>query len=125
MTSADFSRLKTRCIRWSDENFSLIAQVRSPNTNHALGLVESPRLGLVVSRKYGNAAQRNSFKRCVREVFRTQLKHDLANTDFIVIAKPKARELVDLRLLDAALLAGVRNLQSRVKSRLNSSGAHV
>jgi ribonuclease P protein component len=46
------------------------------------------RLGLIVSKKVGDAVQRTRVKRCVREVFRTQEKLSLAGRDLVVIARP-------------------------------------
>lgn len=48
---------------------------------------ENARLGLVVSKKVGNAVRRNYVKRCLRELFRTT--HYEKNLDVIVIARPR------------------------------------
>jgi ribonuclease P protein component len=51
-----------------------------------------PRLGLAVSRKVDpNAVGRNRIKRALREVFR-QHRHQLAAGDYVVVARPSARE---------------------------------
>lgn len=52
-----------------------------------------PRLGLVVSTRYGNAVERNRFKRRVREVFRTQ-KAQFGSRDIVVLPskRPEAKD---------------------------------
>lgn len=46
-----------------------------------------PRLGLAIGRKVGNAAVRNRWKRLIREVFRTRIKHLLPAMDLVVAVK--------------------------------------
>lgn len=56
------------------------------------GVCIGRRLGLVVSRKVGNAVHRNRIKRRLRAIFR-QMPPDLgANQDMVVIARPLIRE---------------------------------
>lgn len=51
-----------------------------------------PRLGLVVSRRFGGAVARNRFKRRIREIFRTS-KGKIGARDIVVLPakKPEAR----------------------------------
>lgn len=64
----------------------------------------SPRLGLAVSRKVDpRAVGRNRIKRVLRETFRA-LRSQLAAGDYVVVARPGAREL-DNAALASALLA--------------------
>jgi len=51
------------------------------------------RLGLTVSRKVGNAVQRNRVKRLIREFFRNHLHLFDKSTDLSVIAKKGAADL--------------------------------
>ena len=68
------------------------------------GRFDSPRLGITVTRKVGNAAQRNRIKRLVREYFRLNRQHLNKNWDINIVAKEKAADLssekVDLFLQD-------------------------
>jgi len=50
------------------------------------------RLGLAVSRKYGNAVQRNRFKRQVRDAFRTGDYHSMS-IDILVIPMQRAEQV--------------------------------
>lgn len=50
------------------------------------------RLGLSVSKKVGNAVQRNGVKRRLREIFRSRLPDIREQTDFVVSARPAAAD---------------------------------
>ncbi len=60
------------------------------------------RLGLVVSRKFGNAVARNRFKRVIREAFRQDQAKLPPSVDLVVLPKPSARDQ-DRRLADALI----------------------
>jgi len=52
---------------------------------------KKPQLGLIVSKKYGNAVQRNLFKRRCRSIFNIHIiKH---NINYFIIIKPKINNL--------------------------------
>jgi ribonuclease P protein component len=52
------------------------------------------RLGLVVSRRFGNAVRRNRFKRLVREAFRLSQAKLPQGVDFVVLPKHQAPDRV-------------------------------
>ena len=75
-------------------------------------LLANTRLGITVTKKVGNAVQRNRVKRVVREVFRTHRALFPRGHDVVFIAKKGAPELgYD------ALLAEVRGAADRLKAR--------
>jgi len=56
-------------------------------------VTQSPfsRLGIIVTKRYGNACQRNRFKRLAREAFR--LVYPTFNFNFDVIVRPRSKAL--------------------------------
>jgi ribonuclease P protein component len=73
---------------------------------------EPARLGLSVSRKVGGAVDRNRVKRLVREAFQSQAPGLRAGYDFVVVARPDARELAE-----RSGLAGVGDALGELLSR--------
>ena len=56
---------------------------------------EGPRLGLSVSRRVGGAVERNRVKRVLREAFWAEAERLPAGSDYVVVARPDARELAE------------------------------
>ena len=54
-----------------------------------------PRLGLSVSRKVGGAVDRARVKRCLREAFWSEADRLPEGSDYVVVARPDARELTE------------------------------
>jgi ribonuclease P protein component len=56
---------------------------------------DGPRLGLSVSRRVGGAVERNRVKRTLREAFWAEAERLPATSDYVVVARPDARELAE------------------------------
>jgi ribonuclease P protein component len=56
---------------------------------------DDSRLGLSVSRKVGGAVDRARVKRCLREAFWAEAERLPEGSDYVVVARPDARELAE------------------------------
>src|SRR5215213_3462069 len=56
---------------------------------------DGPRLGLSVSRKVGGAVERTRVKRALREAFWAESDRLGQDADYVVVARPDARELCE------------------------------
>jgi ribonuclease P protein component len=83
--AADFRRAQGSGLRVRTAHFILVV-VKRPDPGPS-------RLGLVVSRKVGNAVARNRVKRRVRELFRTWDGLLTAGVDLVLIAGPGSATL--------------------------------
>jgi ribonuclease P protein component len=89
---AEFQHVFDGGTRVSSRFFTLLV-ARHPGPSTTLGTGPVARLGLVASRKLGDAIRRNRAKRVIREVFRlNQPLHGGAGVDLVVIPR---RELCD------------------------------
>jgi ribonuclease P protein component len=89
-SSRDYARSRSEGRRVGSSSFTLEA---TPNPFGA-------RLGLVVSRRVGNAVVRNRTKRRIREWFRAEVKARVARLDLVVIARGSAAGLESQALRD-------------------------
>jgi ribonuclease P protein component len=56
---------------------------------------EGPRLGLSVSRRVGGAVDRTRVKRVLREAFWAEAERLPGGADYVVVARPDARDLAE------------------------------
>ena len=88
-SSKDFVRVKDQGRRVATSHFVLLIASRDGSGTPDPG----PRLGLTVSRRVGNAVQRNRTKRLIREWFRGERCSLPAGSDVVVIARTGAAGL--------------------------------
>src|SRR3954463_14602390 len=87
--SAEFERVYRQGRSKANRFFVLYAFPRADDDS------EGPRLGLSVSRKVGGAVDRSRVKRCLREAFWTEAERLPAGADYVVVARPDARDLAE------------------------------
>ena len=66
-----------------------------PRAEDAAEREDGPRLGLSVSRRVGGAVERNRVKRVLREAFWAEAERLPATSDYVVVARPDARQLAE------------------------------
>src|SRR3954447_19090872 len=88
--SAEFERVYRQGRSKANRFFVLYAFPRSEEETG-----DGPRLGLSVSRKVGGAVERTRVKRCLREAFWAEAARLPASADYVVVARPDARELAE------------------------------
>jgi ribonuclease P protein component len=83
---ADYLVVQERGRRFSGQHYLVLARRRVAGSD----VLPGARLGITVSRKVGNAVQRNRVKRWVRESYRRLQTLAPAALDLVVIARPSA-----------------------------------
>lgn len=84
-SAADFSEVRASGKRW-ECGFFYAHFLDNPDTRPA-----GRRLGVIASRRVGNAVQRNRAKRLLRELFRNQQSMLPENCDLLLVARPSIR----------------------------------
>ena len=77
-SSQDFERIYSQRVRWGDDHLLIFAGRNE---------LENTRIGLSVSKKHGNAVQRNRLKRLIREAFRLSQHDRPVGLDLILIPR--------------------------------------
>jgi ribonuclease P protein component len=85
--SADFERVYRNGRSQSNRHLVLYTFPR--------GEGDSPRLGVSVSRKVGGAVDRNLVKRLLREAFASRTEELAPGCDYVIVARPDARDLAE------------------------------
>ncbi|MEO8796663.1 MAG: ribonuclease P protein component [Polyangiaceae bacterium] len=106
----DFVRIQKGAIRASSKHFLFLLGASS------LGGEADSRLGVVASKKVGNAVARNRVKRVVRETFRKVSGFVPNGVDLVVIARVSADELTQLEV--AAEFEAVRGLVKKQAAKV-------
>jgi ribonuclease P protein component len=91
--SAEFERVYRQGRSKGNRYLVLYAFPRADDA--AAGRDEGPRLGLSVSRRVGGAVERNRVKRVLREAFWAEAERLPEGSDYVVVARPDARELAE------------------------------
>jgi ribonuclease P protein component len=103
---ADFTRIQDGGIRASAGPLLLLGELRDDDA--------PARLGIVASRKVGNAVARNRAKRLIREAFRRHAARMPPGLDLVVIARPGLEQL-DLATVASELGAALPRLVRRLR----------
>ena len=91
--SAEFERVYRQGRSKSNRFLVLYAFPRADDPADDGG--EGPRLGLSVSRRVGGAVDRTRVKRVLREAFWAEAERLPEGSDYVVVARPDARELAE------------------------------
>jgi len=103
---ADFDQVMRR--RFSDADGFVILYAASNQSNMT-------RLGLIVSRKCGNAVKRNQWKRSLREAFRLVASELPTGLDLVVLPRSRATPHVE------RLQKSLKTLAERLRRRLEAN----
>jgi ribonuclease P protein component len=114
--SAEFERVYRQGRSKGNRFLVLYAFPRSEEDGGGPEPEAGPRLGLSVSRKVGGAVDRTRVKRCLREAFWAEAERLPDGSDYVVVARPDARELAEREGMP-----GLRGALSELVTQLGGS----
>ncbi|MDR0595721.1 MAG: ribonuclease P protein component [Puniceicoccales bacterium] len=82
------------------------------------------RLGVIVSKKVGNAVVRNRIRRVVREIFRKNLQKRGKSYDYLVIAKQPIRQ-ANYEKIESELLNGATKIYEQMSKSCSLSDENL
>ena len=96
-------------LKESDNNLSSVRPIRLNPLSFKYAAGFDPGLGLIVSKKYGNAFQRNLFKRRCRSAYKTILMN--SGVDIALIVRPKKQNINNKSIIKSfiAIKGGIAN----------------
>ena len=112
--SRDFQIIQKTGQKWKSTDFLFIFL---PSNHRRTSFSTQSRVGLVVSKKVGNAVIRNLIKRRIREACRKNLAYFTHSTDVVVIAFSSARDLTQ-KSVDTQVIEAWKQIQIRCNRKV-------
>ena len=103
--SWEFQSVKKKGVKHMGSNFWL--QIAFDNEDS-----QTSKLGIITSRRFGNAVNRNKAKRLIREIFRKNIKSFPMGSKSVFIPKPKML-LNSFKSTEQEILSAVSNTISK------------
>ena len=109
---AEFQKVRGGA-RWSTASFAIEAKVRLPGATVREPLqTNGPRFGLTITKKVGNAVERNRIRRRLKSILRTAAeRHARADMDYVIIARRAALDC-DFAVLEADVVTALQRVAS-------------
>ncbi len=101
--SSDYTLVAKHGHRWFSDSF--IIQIHKRDDR----LEEDSRLGLIVSKKLGNAVVRNLVKRRFREIFKSTFPPEIKGLDVVLIGRKSSKER-EFKQLEADMRWSIKRL---------------
>ena len=112
--SRDFRIVQKNGQKWKSTDFLFIFL---PSNHRRTSNSTQSRVGLVVSKKVGNAVIRNLVKRRIREACRKNMYGLDIDVDVVIIAFSSAKDLIQ-SAVDTQIITAFERIQSRVNRKV-------